>query len=87
MDTLPCLPADLFFYKRLTGFKWANGILRDIFTGPDHILHNCRRRMVIRTPKSENQGFLHTLLLLFYEFIDVPGFLPLYQRQTACNVG
>ena len=87
MDTLSCLPACLFFYKRHTGLQGPNRLLRDLSTGTDRILHNRCRGMAIRPPKFENQGFLHTLLLLFYEFVDVPGFLPVYQRQTACIMG
>jgi hypothetical protein len=43
--------------------------------------------MAICPPKFENQGFLHPLLLLFYEFFDVSWFLPFYKRETACNMG
>jgi hypothetical protein len=87
MDTMPCLPARLFFYKHLIGRSWPKGFLRDLFTGSARILRIRCCRMVTRTPKYENQGFLHTLLLLFYEFIDVPWFLPVYKRQTTCNMG
>ncbi len=87
MDALSCLPAYLFFYKSVPGILWPKGILRDLFTGTNGILHNRCRRMVICPPESDNQGFLYTLLLLFYEFVDVAWFLPVCLRQSACKVG
>ena len=41
----------------------------------------------IAIQKDQDQNFLYSLLLFYYEFIRLPGIWQIYQKKSASNLG